>query len=161
MKKPFKETKFGKFLKEKAPRILDAVAGLTGIDALEVVSDLIEGENMNPTDKAEYVRLRQEYEMEVMRMELANVESARSREVGVTQATGKPDYAQWTVGAIGLLIVGAVMYVGLFGVITDKEIYMHILGIIEGAVLLSIFNYYFGSSLGSKNKDNSIHKLMK
>ena len=161
MKKPFKDSKVGKFLKDKAPRILDAVAGLTGIDALNVVSDLIEGEKLNPTDKMEYLTLKQEYELEVMRMELENVTSARLREQEVTKATGRPDYAQWTVGALGLIIAGSVIYQGLFGFIKDKEIYMHILGVIEGAVLLAIFNYYFGSSLGSKNKDNSINKLMK
>ena len=160
MKKPFKETKIGKFLKEKAPRILDAAAGLTGIDALKVVSDLIEGEDLNPTDKMEYLSLKQEYELEVLRLEVDNVKDARDREVGLAQATGKPDYAQWTVGAIGLVLVGSVIYKGVFGIIIDKEVYHHILGLTEG-IALSIFGYYFASSLGSKNKDHTIKHLTK
>lgn len=160
-KKPFKETKVGSWLKDKFPDVLDAAAGLTGIDALRVVGDLIEGKELNPTDKMEYLALKQEYELEVMRLEVDNVKSAREREIGVTQATGRPDYAQWTVGFIGLVISGAVVYTGLFGHIQDREIYFHLLGVVEGAILLSIFNYYFGSSLGSKNKDEKIKDLFK
>ncbi len=160
-RKKFRDTKVGVFLKEKFPDILDAAAGLTGIEALSVVGDLIEGKQMNPTDKMEFIRLKQEYEMEVMRLELDNVKSARDRESAVTAATGKPDYAQWTVGAIGMIIACITIYVGLFTQIIDREIYFHLLGIVEGAILLSIFNYYFGSSLGSKNKDRNLKDLIK
>ncbi len=152
-KKKFKETKVGKFLKDKFPDILDAAGSLTGIDALNVVSDLIEGKDMNPTDKVEYMRLRQEYEVEILRLETQNVISAREREVGVSTATGRPDYAQWCVGLVGLIIAVGVLYKGIFGVIEDREVYFHVLGIVEGAILLSIFNYYFGSSKGSNDKD--------
>lgn len=160
-KKPFKETKVGSWLKDKFPDVLDAAAGLTGIDALRVVGDLIEGKDMNPTDKMEYLALKQEYELEVMRLEVDNVKSARDREAKVVEATGKPDYAQWTVGVIGMVIACTTIYVGLFTQIIDREIYFHLLGIVEGAILLSIFNYYFGSSLGSKNKDEKLKDLFK
>jgi len=160
-RKPFKETKVGSWLKEKFPDVLDAAAGLTGIDALRVVGDLIEGKEMRPTDRMEYLALKQEYELEVMRLEVDNVKSARDREAKVVEATGRPDYAQWTVGLVGLIISGAVVYTGLFGEIQDREIYFHLLGVIEGAILLSIFNYYFGSSLGSKNKDDKLKDLFK
>ena len=157
-KKPFKETKVGSWLKDKFPDVLDAAAGLTGIDALRVVGDLIEGKELNPTDKMEYLALKQEYELEVMRFELDNTKSAREREVGVTQATGKPDYAQWSVGFVGLVIACVTIYVGLFTEIIDREIYFHLLGIVEGAILLSIFNYYFGSSKGSADKTKQLFK---
>lgn len=157
-KKPFKETKVGSWLKDKFPDVLDAAAGLTGIDALRVVGDLIEGKELNPTDKMEYLALKQEYELEVMRFELDNTKSAREREVGVTQATGKPDYAQWSVGFVGLVIACTTIYVGLFTEIIDREIYFHLLGIVEGAILLSIFNYYFGSSKGSADKTKQLFK---
>ena len=93
-----------------------------------------------------------------MRFELDNTKSAREREVGVTQATGKPDYAQWSVGFIGLIIACVTIYVGLFTEIIDREIYFHLLGIVEGAILLSIFNYYFGSSKGSADKTKQLFK---
>jgi len=156
MKKPFRETKVGKFLKEKLPDVLDAAAGLTGIDALHVVSDLIDGKEINHTDRLELEKLMLDYELDIMRIELDNVKSARDREVGVVTATGKPDYAQWIVGVIGIGIATTVILFGLFGSIVDREIFMHVLGIIEGALLLPIFNYYFGSSIGSKSKEKML-----
>lgn len=155
-KKPFKDTKVGAWFKEKFPDVLDAVGDLTGIEAFNVASNLIEGESKE--DRLEMLKMRQEYELEVMRFELDNTKSAREREVGVTQATGKPDYAQWSVGFVGLVIACVTIYVGLFTEIIDREIYFHLLGIVEGAILLSIFNYYFGSSKGSADKTKQLFK---
>lgn len=149
---PFRETKVGGFLKGKFPHILDAVADLTGIKALNVVADLISGEKMSDEDKIELQRLI----VEQQRIELENVQGARNREVEVVKALGRPDYAQWVVGVIGLIITCAVVYKGLFCVVVYPEIYFHLLGIIEGTVLLTIFNYYFGQAPGHTHKDNSI-----
>ena len=160
-KKPFKETKVGAWLKKNAPKVLDVVGDVTGIDALKKVSDLIVGEDMPFSQRLELQKLIAEQESELLKAELENVKSARDREVGVVTATGKPDYMQWAVGTIGLIISGVVVYVGLFHEIQDREIYFHLLGVVEGAILLSIFNYYFGSSLGSKNKDKRIGDIMK
>ena len=160
-KKPFKETKVGAWLKKNAPKVLDVVGDVTGIDALKRVSDLIVGEDIPFSQRLELQKLIAEQESELLKAELENVKSARDREVGVVTATGKPDYMRWAVGTIGLIISGVVVYVGLFHEIQDREIYFHLLGVVEGAILLSIFNYYFGSSLGSKNKDKRIGDIMK
>lgn len=156
-KKKFRDTDVGRFLKEKLPNVLDKVSSLTGIEALSVVSKLISGEDLSNEDRLELQRLI----LEQQQLELDNVVSARDRESRVVEALGKPDYAQWTVGAIGLLISCAVIYKGLFGVIDDKEVYFHLLGIIEGAVLLSIFNYYFGQMPGYRNSDNKLINFVK
>ena len=158
MKKKFKDTKVGGWLKNKFPDVLDTVGDLTGIEAFNIASSLIDGKDVMPSDKIEWLELQKDYEIEVLRFELENNKSAREREVGVTQATGKPDYAQWSVGIIGLIISCTTIYVGLFTEIVDREIYFHLLGIVEGAILLSIFNYYFGSSKGSADKTKQIFK---
>ena len=62
---------------------------------------------------------------------------------------------------LGLVIAGMVVYKGLYTEVQDREIYFHLLGVVEGAILLSIFNYYFGSSLGSKNKDKNLKDLIR
>ena len=95
MKKKFKETKVGGWLKEKFPDVLDVVGDLTGIQAFNVASELIEGKDILPSDKIEWMKMQKDYEIEIMRFELENNKSARDREVGVTQATGKPDYAHF------------------------------------------------------------------
>jgi len=156
-KRKFRDTKVGRFLKEKFPRILDAAAGLTGIEALAYVSDIIEGETIDPTDRLELQRLI----LEQQRVELDNVVSAREREARVVEALNRPDYAQWVVGVIGLLFSGAIIYTGLFGTIQDREIYFHLLGLIEGAILLSIFNYYFGSAPQHFRKKKSTIDILK
>lgn len=160
MKKKFKDTKIGAWIKEKAPHLLEVVSDITGIEAIDKIGDLIKGETMSLQDKLEIERLLSEERMAVMNAQVAELKSARDREVGVAQATGKPDYFQWVVGGIGLFLLVLVVFNGLFYEILNREVYYHVLGIVEG-VGLSIFGYYFGSSLGSKNKDNHLKNIMK
>lgn len=157
-RKPFRETKVGSWLREKFPDVLEAAGDVTGIEAFDVVARLINGKDMSDEERIEWARLRAEHEEEILRLEVENTKSAREREASVVQALGKPDYAQWVVGALGLLLAGAVIYKGLFGDIDDREIYFHLLGVVEGAVLLTIFNYYFGSSSGSRDKNKLLSK---
>lgn len=157
-RKPFRETKVGSWLKNKFPDILAAAGDVTGIEAFDVVARLIDGKAMSEADRLEWERLKREHEREMFGLYVENTDSARKREAAVVDALGKPDYAQWTVGVIGMVCSCAVIYVGLFEQIEDREIYFHLLGVIEGAMLLSIFNYYFGSSAGSKEKTRMIQK---
>lgn len=71
-RRKFKDTGFGKWVKEKFPDVLDTVGDLTGIDALNVVSDLIEGRDMNPSDRVEY-EVRMNLELERLKEEQGNV----------------------------------------------------------------------------------------
>jgi hypothetical protein len=165
MKKPFKDTKIGKFFKEKFPDILDVAGDLTGIEGLNVISNLIKGKTLSKEDEIEFLKLKNEYEIEIykldieaLRIEFEDLKSARDREARIVEATGKPDYAQWVVGLIGLFISGTVIWVGLFGKINDRELFFHLMGLVEGSILLAIFGYYFGSSLGSKKKDDLLRK---
>ncbi len=158
--KKLKESKVGAWLKDKAPKVLEIVSDLTGIEALDRVSDLIKGESMSLQDKLEFERLLSEERMEVMRLEVERIKNAQDREVGVVQATGKPDYFQWAVGAVGLGVFAMIVVNGLFYDIVNEKVYFHLLGIVEG-IVLGIFGYYFGSSLGSKNKDNHLKNIFK
>ncbi len=158
--KKLKESKIGAWLKDKAPKVLEIVSDLTGIEALDRVGDLIKGESMSLQDKLEFERLLSEERMEVMRLEVERIKNAQDREVGVVQATGKPDYFQWAVGSVGLGVFAMIVINGLFYDIVNEKVYFHLLGIVEG-IVLGIFGYYFGSSLGSKNKDNHLKNILK
>jgi hypothetical protein len=158
--KKLKESKVGAWLKDKAPKVLEIVSDLTGIEALDRVGDLIKGESMSLQDKLEFERLLSEERMEVMRLEVERIKNAQDREVGVVQATGKPDYFQWLVGSVGLGVFAMIVINGLFYDIENEKVYFHLLGIVEG-IVLGIFGYYFGSSLGSKNKDNHLKNILK
>jgi hypothetical protein len=144
-KKKFRDTKVGRFLKEKAPSILDKVGDLLpDAGVLGVVKNLIDQEaKLSPADKAlAHQQLKELYELEVR-----DRESARIREVEIAK-TGKFDFLFTLTGLIGLgvfvFIVYAIVYLDIPE--KNKELFIHLIGIAEG-VVLSIFGYYFGSAV--------------
>ena len=142
-KKPFSKTKLGKFLKETAPSILDVVGNvLPDKGILGIVKNLIDkDDNMSADDKSEAHRqLVELYELEVM-----DRDSARDREVNLRKYG-----TDWMFNATGIVGLAAFAFL-VYTVVTtevpesNKEIFIHLLGIVEG-VALSIFGYYFGSA---------------
>lgn len=78
--------------------------------------------------------------------------TARTRESEIVKATGHFDYMMWSLAFAGIAILAYCMYILVNSNIQNKELFIHFLGIIEG-VVVSIYSYYFGSSLGSRIKD--------
>jgi uncharacterized membrane protein len=71
--------------------------------------------------------------------------------------------ADWMKTIVGISIIGIFSYmvymIFAYDLSDAKEtIIVHILGIIEG-MLLMIGNYYFGSSKGSQDKQRTIDKM--
>jgi hypothetical protein len=62
-------------------------------------------------------------------------------------------------GAVILVLFGIVIYSLAFRIIPEgnREIFVHSLGIVEGAVI-TIVTYYYGSSSGSKAKTDIIEE---
>jgi len=146
-KKPFNKTKLGKFLKETAPSILDVIGNvLPDKGILGIVKNLIDkDDNMSDDDKSEAHRqLVELYELEVM-----DRDSARTREVNLRKYG--TDWMFNATGIVGLLAFSFLVYTVVSTEVpeTNKEIFIHMIGIVEG-VALSIFGYYFGSAV----KDN-------
>lgn len=144
-RKKFKDTKLGQFLRTKAPKILETVGDLLPDKGmLGVVKRLVEKDpDISPEDKrAIYEHIRLMFEMEI---EDAN--SARSRQVEIAK-TGKHDILFNVTGFIGLssfiFIVYAIVYLDISG--DNKDMFIHLIGIVEG-IVISIFGYYFGSSV--------------
>lgn len=142
--------------------------GLFQGKAKEVLDSAFKGLDGLITNKEELAKIKLEAEQELNRhveameaaalkeMELqnANTASARTRETDYIKATGHADYMQMGVGILimvsffaGLIIIG-------FRAIPEgnEHIMINALGILEGLVL-SVASYYFGSSLGSRIKD--------
>jgi hypothetical protein len=148
-KKPFNKTKLGKFLKETAPSILDVIGNvLPDRGILGIVKNLIDKDgNMSPDDKTEAHRqLVELYELEVM-----DRDSARSREVNLRKYG--TDWMFNATGIVGLLAFAFLVYTVVTTNVPEgnKEIFIHMIGIVEG-VALSIFGYYFGSAV-KQNKE--------
>lgn len=144
-RKKFKDTKVGKFLNNKAPKILDTVGDvLPDKGVLGIVKNLISSsDELSPEDKA----IAFEHLKEVFELEVQDRDSARNREIEIAKVH-KFDFLFYLTGIIGLSVFCFIVYAIVYLQIPDqnKEIWIHLIGISEG-VVLSIFGYYFGSSI--------------
>ena len=135
-KKPFKETKFGKIIGK-----LSGVLPKEGV--LGVIRDLLDGDDTLTPDEKESV-LNQA--LEAYKIEVSDRDSARKREVKLRRYG-----TDWMFNATGIVGLAAFAFL-VYTVVTtevpesNKEIFIHLLGIVEG-VALSIFGYYFGSAI--------------
>ena len=143
-KKKFKDTKLGGLLSKIAPKILN-VAGdfLPDAGVLSMVSKMIDADpDISPEDK----KMLQNHQKELYKIEVADRDSARNREIEVAK-TGKKDYMMTLTGVVGLLsfafIIYAVVYVPS---VTDNDLFVHLMGMVEGVVISNIFAYYYGTS---------------
>lgn len=138
-KKPFKETKVGSILGKILPD-----KGVAGV--LKGLIDL--DEDVSPEDKEKAAEeLLRAYEAEV-----SDRDSARSREVEIAKS-GKADWLFNITGLVGLGSFGVIIWaiIALDIPEPNKELFYHLIGIVEG-VSLSIFGYYFGTSMKDNEK---------
>jgi hypothetical protein len=135
-KKPFWETKIGKIIggaKEILPN--------NGV--LGVLKNLIDSDDtLSAEEKKEaHSHLKDLYEIEV-----ADRDSARDREARIKEA-GQKDPMMMITGLVGLaaflFVVYAVVYMPAM---TDNDLFIHLMGMIEGVVVGNIFAYYYGTS---------------
>jgi hypothetical protein len=141
-KKPFKETAVGKFLLKKLPGVVGDVLPDKGV--LGIVKNLIDTDESIPAEEKTALK-RELYEMEI-----ADRDSARKREVEVKKAGGQ-DWMMFVTGLVGLFsfifMIYAVVYIPS---VTDNDLFVHLMGMIEGVVISNIFAYYYGTSSDKK-----------
>lgn len=152
-RKPFKETKLGIFLKEKAPHILDIAADMIpGASGLHVIKKLIDKDgSFTKEDKQKAIELLN-HELELYKVDQVDRADARAREREYVKAN-KIDWMMIITGASGL---SAFLFIVICSIykpdVFEKNPVLHqIVGMVEG-VAISIFMYYFGSSKGSADK---------
>jgi ABC-type antimicrobial peptide transport system permease subunit len=148
MGKKFKDTKVGAFLKDKAPKVLNTVGDLLPSNGVfGVVKNLISSsEELSPEDKA-FAMKQLEEDVAAYEIEVKDRDSARQREIKMAE-NKKVDFMFNLTGLIGLGVFCFIVYAIVYLQIPEqnKEIWIHLIGIAEG-VVLSIFGYYFGSSI--------------
>ena len=140
-KKPFKEAKVGKVLSK-----------LTGIlpkeGVLGIVKNLLDSDDtLTPEEKKQAL----EQALEAYKIEVSDRDSARKREVELRKYGA--DWMFNATGVVGLLAFAFLVYTVVTTEVpaSNKEIFIHMIGIVEG-VALSIFGYYFGSAV-KQNKN--------
>ena len=141
-KKKFKDTKVGQFILKKIPGFVWNILPEKGV--LGVVKNLIDNDpELTSQDK---IQLHNEL-IELYQLEVADRDSARKREVDKAK-TGGFDFMFNLTGIIGLGAFAFIIYAIVFLNIpeSNKEVWIHLIGICEG-IVLSIFGYFFGSAV--------------
>ena len=141
------------------------LADLLGIGG-KLIDKLIPDPEAKAKAQLELAQLAQQGELTRMANEVADLDSARKREMAVATSENAP-YINKVVTpllALGVLIATFVLF-GLVmfaeGVIesTRKDIIIYVLGVLS-AISTQIISYYFGSSKGSSDKNTAIDKIL-
>lgn len=150
-KKPFKETGLGKILLGVLPSVVKGASKvLPDNGVLGVIKNLIDTDpDMSEEEKA----AAHDQLVELYKLEVQDRDSARKREAAIV-ASGGRDWMMTLTGVIGLAAFSFLVYTVVTTKVpeTNKEIFIHMIGIVEG-VALSIFGYYFGSASRKDDKN--------
>ena len=137
-RKKLRDTKLGEWFRDKAPNVLDKVGDVVpGGQVLQAVGALIDATTVSTAEKREARAL-------LLELEAADRADARQREVEFTKATGGRDWMQTAVGIVGMVAFILMIWWATQGV-EEREVYFHLLGVVEG-VAVTIYGYYYGSS---------------
>ena len=142
--KKLKDSKIGTLLKEKAPKVLEIIGDvLPSSGTMGILKNIISKDpDLTPEEKAEL----HNQVTELYKLEVADRDSARKREVEMAKSGGN-DWMMNVTGIIGLFcfvfIVYAVVYIPQ---VLENELFIHLMGMVEGVVIGNIFAFYYGTS---------------
>tara|TARA_R110000796_G_scaffold66970_2_gene153898 strand:+ start:55 stop:516 length:462 start_codon:yes stop_codon:yes gene_type:complete len=149
-RKKLKDTKLGQFLKKAAPHVLDMAGNLLpNSGVLGIVKNIIDTDNsILPEDK----KIANDHIKEMFALEIKDRDSAREREVEIAKAN-KQDYMMLATGVTGLsafiFVIYAIVYIPS---VSDNDLFVHLMGMVEGVVIGNIFAYYYGGSPNNSKK---------
>ena len=165
-KEDFKDSKFGKFLNKAKEVVLDkgddlALAALqvaTGKPA-QGIQTVMKALGASSIPESDVLLKELEVERDIYLAELKDLQNARELQVA---ALGQEDdfskrYVYYFASA--LFLFSASIVIMLFFVEIPEQnqrIVDMILGVIIGTGLVSVINFFFGSSKGSKDKDRQL-----
>lgn len=148
---------FLRTLKGVAPEILNIAGAVTGIDALKVLGDKIKGsDSISEQDKL--------IALEMLKIDLADLADARDlQKVALQQSDvfAKRFIYYLTIGVFSFSAI--IVFLLFFIEVPDKnrDVINFILGVVVGTGLTGIFQYFFGSSQGSRDKADQLKTFMK
>jgi hypothetical protein len=155
----FKETKVGKWLGEKAPAILDQIDDY--FPPAKILTALVTKE-LPPEQRFEFEKLMAEYEAKERADYLADVANARDMNKAAIMQNDiftKRFNAYLTTGSI-ILGFTYIFCITFFPVpLAAQRFADTILGVVISLVFGSIYNFHYGSSQGSHNKNELLKNL--
>jgi hypothetical protein len=154
-----------------APAIGTALGGPLGGMAVSAlakqfgVADEVEAVTKAIMDDPEAEAKIKQLEHDKFKAILADKDSARKREMAVVQSDSAPTINKIVTPALALGVTGLsfVLFAVLIFVEVKpeaKDILIYILGVLSAAVT-QILSYYFGSSVGSKDKGDQLRGVIK
>lgn len=172
--KKFKDTKFGQFLSKAAKKVPDAfevVAAVKSGNPFEVIKEAKElfskADDSDPIVKKlkdEFIDNQAEFmdDLQMYQLEVQDRASARTMHTENMKA-GRTDFMYILTGTVIVLAFGLCTYTIIFVEIPgdNREMFTHLLGMVEGAFIGGMVNFFFGSSKGSKDKQAALDRLNK
>jgi hypothetical protein len=157
MKKQFKDTAIGGFLARVAPTVIDTVG--EAFPPAKFLKGLINQDQfIAPEDRAKLEGMLQDYEIERLKLQLEDVQDARSmQEAAMKQSDRFSRRFIYYLAAGSLLLGFAYIFFITFTEIpaANTRFADTILGVVIATIITSIYQFFFGSSEGSKQKDNA------
>jgi len=149
-------------LRSVAPALATAVAGPLGGAAVSAIAkqfgveDTVEAVTKAVVEDPEAAFKLAQIDLETLKVQHANTADARDMQKIALQQSDLFS-KRFTMYLTTFWSVAATVYIGFitFSVIPDKNIRFAdtILGFVLGTVLATMLNFWFGSSIGSKEKD--------
>lgn len=174
-RKKFAETGFGKFVMNNVPELAQVadqlITGGRMKGIIDVVRDQISQKADGGDDQAKAALLelemqRRSWEKEMaelyvkeLEIEVDDRKDARSLEKSYVD-NGRVDYVNMVLSFVAVLAFGFALYIIAYRNIPgeNRELFIHALGIIEGAMLMPVFTYRFSSTASSRRKTEIISK---
>jgi len=140
---------------------LDSILNIGG----KLIDKLIPDPEAAAKAQLELTKLAQEGELEKLANEVKDRSDARNRELQIATSEAAPLLNKLVTPllALGSVILSFVLFAVLIFIEVKpeaKDILIYILGVLSAAIT-QILSYYFGSSVGSKDKDEKIKGLVK
>lgn len=151
----FKEGKLFDFLKKSGSNILDIAGDITGIEALSKLGDLIDTDKtLSPEDKLKAKELL-ELDLKELQMILDDKASARNMQVEALRQTN--NFAKNYIYFLSSFIILAAVAFGLFLCFVEipqanRRLVEMFADIFLFAGAITVIQFFFGSSKGSKDK---------
>jgi hypothetical protein len=131
----------------------------------KVLDKVMPDPNAKAEAQAKLMALAQQGQLAELEAMGKEMESARNREIAIATSDAAPMLNKIVTPILALGTVGLTFI--LFAVIifvevdaNSKDILIYVLGALTSAVTM-VLGYYFGSSAGSKEKDNKLKELVK
>jgi VIT1/CCC1 family predicted Fe2+/Mn2+ transporter len=155
-------TKTGNFLRKIAGvggPLLEVVGSLTGLESITNIASMINSDKVMSAEQKDIA-------LSLLEMDYDDLKQARDMQIQIATSANSTKLAKNYIYylATGVFVFSAVMVILLFFVSIpeqNRDVINFIMGVIVGTGLTSIFNYFFGSSKGSKDKDDLLKALNK